>query len=415
MRAGPIARATLQTALVLGLRLVAQAGTLLLVARMLGPAAFGQFAGMAALAVMFGALSSAGLNIQLLAKTSREPERAADLLGPALLTTAVTGGALLLVFLLLTPWLLSQSKTHLLVLLGIGLTEIVLHPLISLPSAIKQAHGRIAHSQLLIMAPYALRLLLAGLVAMSAARQPLTLYALVYPLPSMLTLGVVLRPWLTGPTPVSLRYASAPGELRTALPFAVLNLTAMTPAELDKALASRLLTGSAPGVYSAGARAISAVTLPVIAMMLSALPRLFRAEQEHPQAIRRLLRWLGIATLGYSLVMATALWLFAPMLDDVFGMAYRGLAASVRLLVFAVPGMALRTVAGTALMAIGRPWMRVSFELVGVALLPGLALTLVPLWPAQGMPAALIATESCMAVIGWILLKRSIPVPSKAR
>ena len=48
---GPIARGTLRTTFVPGLRLPVQAGTLLLVARMLGPQQFGAFAGVAALMV----------------------------------------------------------------------------------------------------------------------------------------------------------------------------------------------------------------------------------------------------------------------------------------------------------------------------------------------------------------------------
>ena len=41
---GPIARGTIRTTFVLGLRLLVQAGTLLIVARMLGPDQFGAFA-----------------------------------------------------------------------------------------------------------------------------------------------------------------------------------------------------------------------------------------------------------------------------------------------------------------------------------------------------------------------------------
>ncbi|MGH8403185.1 MAG: lipopolysaccharide biosynthesis protein, partial [Gammaproteobacteria bacterium] len=57
---GPIARGTIRTGIVLGLRLLVQAGTLLLVARLLGPREYGAFAGVAALAVMLGTLATFG-------------------------------------------------------------------------------------------------------------------------------------------------------------------------------------------------------------------------------------------------------------------------------------------------------------------------------------------------------------------
>ncbi|QJX02113.1 oligosaccharide flippase family protein [Alcanivorax sp. IO_7] len=65
---GPIALGTIRTSLVLGLRLIIQAGTLLLVTRILGPEKFGAFAGVVALAVLLGTLSTFGANIIFLDK-----------------------------------------------------------------------------------------------------------------------------------------------------------------------------------------------------------------------------------------------------------------------------------------------------------------------------------------------------------
>lgn len=70
---GPIARATIQTSFVLGLRLLVQAGTLLLVARMLEPFEFGAFAGIVALAVLLGTFSTFGTHLVLLGEMSKDP------------------------------------------------------------------------------------------------------------------------------------------------------------------------------------------------------------------------------------------------------------------------------------------------------------------------------------------------------
>ena len=60
---GPIARGTIRTSFVLGLRLLVQADMLLIVARMLGPHQFGAFAGVAALAVILGTLLTFGIHL----------------------------------------------------------------------------------------------------------------------------------------------------------------------------------------------------------------------------------------------------------------------------------------------------------------------------------------------------------------
>ena len=147
---GPIARATLRTSVVLGLRLFVQAGTLLLVARMLGPHDFGAFAGVAALAVMLGTLSTFGTHIVLLAEVSRKPQRRSAVLPFALSTTLICGSLLFGLYLLLATTLLGEAGIGTGVLIALVLAELILQPLLNLPSVGHQGHGRIATSQLLI-------------------------------------------------------------------------------------------------------------------------------------------------------------------------------------------------------------------------------------------------------------------------
>ena len=399
---GPIARATLRTSAVLGLRLLVQAGTLLLVARLLGPHDFGAFAGVAALAVMLGTLSTFGTHIVLLAEVSREPQRRAAVLPFALSTTLICGSLLFALYLLLAMSLLREAEVGTSVLIALGITELLLQPLLSLPAVEHQGHGRIATSQLLTTLPLALRLLAAATVWLLHPADPLSDYAFGYLGASALALGVATlslrQSWPT------LRDWRLPrlAELRHAAGYAVLNLTAAGPAELDKTLALKLLPLAAAGVYAAGARVIGALTLPVIAMMLSAMPRLFRESQTDRTGSARLLRWVFAAALGYSLLLAAALWIAAPLFDLLFGPRYHGLGDTIRWLTLAVPGMALRIAAGSAVMALGKPWLRVSFEVVGIAMLSAMAILLASRWINEAIPIALACGEWSMAILGWV-------------
>jgi O-antigen/teichoic acid export membrane protein len=404
---GPIARATLRTSAVLGVRLFVQAGTLLLVARMLGPHDFGAFAGVAALAVMLGTLSTFGTHIVLLAEVSRDPQRRAGVLPFALSTTLICGSLLFALYLLLATTLLGAAGIGTSVLVALGLAELILQPLLNLPGAEHQGHGRIATSQLLITLPLALRLLAAATVWLLHPVDPLRDYAFGYLGASALALLVATLS-LRHPWP-ALRDWRLPrlAELRHAAGYAVLNLTATGPAELDKTLALKLLPLAAAGVYAAGARVIGALTLPVIAMMLAALPRLFREGQVDRTRSNRLLRWVFAATLGYSLLLAAALWIAAPLFDLLFGPRYHGLGDTIRWLTLAVPGMALRIAAGGALMALGKPWMRVGFELGGLVVLTAAAFVLAPRLALSGIPLALACSEWTMALLGWLLISAS--------
>ncbi len=405
---GPIARATLRTSFVLGLRLLVQAGTLLLVARMLGPNQFGAFAGVAALAVVLGTLSTFGTRLVLLGEVSREPARRLEVLCYAVPSTLLCGSALLAIYLLIYALMLANAGVTIQALIAIGVSETLLQPLFSLPAAEHLALGRTARSQLLTTLPLALRLVAAATVFLLHPADPLVAYGYGYLLASMVALVIATftmpAPW---PAPRRWRLMSR-AELRNTAGYAALAITATSPAELDKTLAAKLLPLGAAGLYAAATRVIGAATLPVIAMMLSALPRLFREGQDQPERTARLLRWIFSATLGYSVALAMVLWFIAPMFAWMFGPKYRGIEDMIHWLCFAVPGMALRMAAGNVLMALGKPWMRVGFEIFGLTVLVIAAVTLVSRIGAAGMPLALTCSEWAMAFGGMLLIYRIV-------
>ncbi|TAL89714.1 MAG: lipopolysaccharide biosynthesis protein, partial [Rhodanobacter sp.] len=397
---GPIARATLRTSFVFGLRLLVQAGTLLLVARMLGPNQFGAFAGVAALAVIIGTLSTFGMHFVLLGEVSRDPALRHEVLRYAVPTTLLCGSALLAIYLIIGTLIL-DGGVPMPALVAIGITETLLQPLLGLPAAEHLALGRTARSQLLATLPLALRLTAALSVFLLRPTDPLSAYGYGYLLASLIALAVATlsmpAPW---PAPQRWRPPSRV-ELRNTAGYAALAVTANSPTELDKTLAARLLPLASAGMYAAGARVIGATTLPVIAMMLSVLPRLFREGQFPRQRTVRLVRWVLTATCVYSFTLAMLMWFIAPFFVYLFGPQYHGLGHVIHWLCLAIPGIALRLAAGSILMALGKPWMRAGFEVVGLAVMLVTAILLTARFGATGMPLALACSEWMMTLLGW--------------
>ena len=405
---GPIAKGTIRTSLVLGLRLVVQSATLLIVARMLGPKEFGAFAGVAALAVILGTLSTLGTHVVLLGEASREAVRRAQVLPYAIPSTLLCGGALLAVYLLVCMLVLNESGIAFDVLLAIGITELWLQPLFLFPAMEHLAADRPAGSQLLQTLPMALRLAAAAAVFGLQLADPLAAYALGYLIASLIALAVATAT-MPGRWPAfSAWRMPKPAELRETVGYAALNITAISPAELDKTLATKLLPLGAAGLYAAGARAIGAIALPIGAMLLSALPRLFREGWSQHERTSRLLRYIFMAALVYSVTLALVLWFAAPVFVWVFGARYAGIQHVIHWLCLAIPGMALRMAAGSALMALGRPWMRVGFELAGLAILIVAASILTTYIGTMGMPLALACSEWSMAAIGLALITKEM-------
>lgn len=400
---GPIARGTIRTTFVLGLYLLVQAGTLLLVARMLGPHQFGAFAGVASLGVLLGTVSPFGTHIVLLGEVAKNPLRRDQVLAYAIPTILLCGGILLAIYLAVCMFVLRVGVPWM-VLLAIGTTEIWLQALFRLVVSEHQGLGRIARSQLLKTVPMLLRLAAAASVFLIRPSDPLTAYGYAYPAASLLALVLAVRTFPSmWPSPRKWRLPE-PCELRSNAGYAALSITASGPGELDKTVAAKLLPLAAAGLYAVGTRIIAATMLPISAMTESALPRLFREGHKQFERTYRLLLWIFGAAIAYSLTVALVLWLAAPIFDGIFGEKYHGLGHAIRWLCLALPGMALRMSVGNVLMALGKPWVRVGFEIVGVLVLVIASLLLTTGLGVIGMSLALVCSEWSMTAIGLAMI-----------
>ena len=416
MLRGTIALGTLRTSVVLALRLVVQASTLLLVARMLGAEQFGAFAGASALAVLMGACSTFGTHVVLLAGVAKDPWSRDRILPWAIPCTLVCGIVLFIAYLSISFAAFGAALLPFRALLLIGFAEILLQPLFALMTSEHHALGRVARAQLLQLSPLGLRLMVALSVAVLGLADPFDAYVLGYTLASLVALGLgaMMLParwpsWHNWRLPIK-------SEWREGFGYAAMNITKAGPAELDKTISLKLLPPISAGVYAASARVVGAVTLPVAAMILSALPRMFR-EAGRPAGLVDLLVWMYAAAACYSVALAAAVWVSSPLLEQLFGNEYLGIADMVRWLCIAIPGMALRLVAGNTLMALGKPWMRVVFEVVGMAVLIFSAVGLVGRFGALGLPLAVAISEWLMTAVGtaMILFFRPKRVSRKVR
>jgi len=403
MLKGPIALGTIRISFVLGLRLLIQAGTLLLVARMLGPEEFGFFAGVTALAVLLGTLSTFGTNIVFFRELAKDSAVRNELLAYIIPTTLSVGFSLLVVYLLISVLFITSLGFSVLLLLFIGLADVLLQPLFGLLAIEHHARGRVARAQLLYNMPLALRMLVAGLVFYFQFSDALFVYSAGYLFASLLSVTIAFL-FLADPWP-SFGQWRLPirAELADACGYAASNFAKSGPAELDKALALTLLPLEFAGVYAAASRVVGALTMPVTAMTLSALPRLFREGQAVRYGNKLLLLMYG-ATVIYTTLLAFILWLLAPRLAGLFGVSFHGVAEVVSVLAFAVPAISLRLVSGNIIVALGRPWVRVGYELFGLVLLLVFSVALVSGLGYQGMPYAIVLSEWFMAVAGFALL-----------
>ena len=399
-RPGPIARSSMQTLVVYGLRLGFQLALLFLVARYLGPSQFGEFAGIAALAVGLGTLSSFGLGFLVLGESAKLPERGGALLAqavPATLLSAVLLGPLY--FWLCREILGSEASTSVLAL--IGLSDLLLVPWLGLVSHRIHGLGQVARSQIILVLPIGLRLIGLGTCLTLEPDAGLGLYAVVYAGGALGGLLLSLR--LTRKSLAGFLHPHRPefATLRQGAGYAVMNFMTINPSEVDKALALRLLGAGDAGLYALASRGLTVVTLPVIAMVLSAQPRIFREGDSKIHGSGHLIGAMLAVSFGYGLAAAALLYFAAPaLLQLVLGSQYKEIGEIISAIAFIAPFMALRFATGGILFALGRAIWRAGIEGASLLILIGLALTLAPLHGVQGLIWAVLGSEVAMALMG---------------
>ncbi|MDR3323248.1 MAG: lipopolysaccharide biosynthesis protein [Zoogloeaceae bacterium] len=402
--AGPIARATLKTSAVLLLRLLVQAAFLLMVTRLLGTEMFGVFSGVAALAVLLGGMANAGTHLVLFSEVSVDPGRRDAVLRYALPISFVAGVSLLSIYVALALPLLWQTGLPIDIALAIGLGESMLQPFIMLIAMEMLAHNKTARSQLLLTLPLFIKLSAVFLIYLFVSENRLQIFSWSYLASIFLAFVIAKRhfsekwpTWRTWRLPTL-------SELRHTSGYAILQFTASAPLEADKTLALRLLPLHTAGVYATGTRIICALVLPITAMIYSALPRLYRQHAETSSDKKKLYHWVFLATLVYSISIAIALAVIAPLFTFLFDASYADLTKMLQLLAFVVPAISLQISATNILMGQNRPWARAVLEFSGLMILLITAMTASFTSTESRMPLALGCAEWWLAIVGWVII-----------
>ena len=408
MMQGRLARSSLQTSVVLGLRVVTQAATLLLVVRLFDPQVYGNLVAAGTLAVVLGILPSLGSGYVLMARTPGNAGATAEVWRYAWPMTTLFGLLLLAGYLPAAHLLGGHDALPWHVLFWLGATELLLMPFTMLLSHALQARERVPLSQLVQWVPLGLRVLAVLPCFLVPAGERLGLYALLQFAASLL--GLLAAFWIAT-RHVTLAWRPrrpAPQELREGASYAAMHLVAANTSEIDKIMAVRVVGAHDAGLYNAMARVMVAMVMPVLAMLASAQPRLFQhAHAPGPQG-RHLIRVLASIAAAWGVASCALLMLCSPLLPLLLGPAYAETARLMPWVALTAPFLALRFAAGTVLVALGRPLERVIYELVGIGLLVLGILVLSPIWNLRGVIVATIISEAAMAMIGWWLAARRL-------
>lgn len=380
-------------------RVGAQALWLLAIARKLGPQGYGTFAGVAGLATFLGSFSGLGLGLLMLRAVSRDASRLGAYWHKGLRWTIGSGGVIAVAFLAVSL-AIPDVDAGLPTLVAIGMSEAVLFPLVSFCSFAFNAHERSGFAAGLPALTAGVRL--AGAVIFLASPLPPTIatYGVVHLVATFLaaTTAVVITRAALRPDSAQERLTRR--ELIDGLGYSSVWGVTNALTSLDKTLVLQLAGGTIAGLYGSAYRLTMIFALPVDALAMSILPRVFRHGRS-PNAGRRLVGVTFVSSIVFSIGAAALLYAASGVLPWLLGPAFDDAAIAARLLVWLLPAYALRLLGGNILLGLDGQWLRLSIEAFGLVLLYAFAWCFVPGGGLEGAARMIVITESCLAAITW--------------
>ncbi len=306
MKIRGLLRDTIHLSIGQGFRLVIQAAYFILIARSLGPDAYGAFVTVVAMAALLGPFSGLG-TANLFIKNVRSSKREAAICwGNGILLTVFSGSLLSALELGLS--LVLHLKTAPLVVITVCVSDLVLLKVTELAAFGFTALGRMKQTSIQGAAVSLFRL--AGIVILMVTVHPVTLsrWVMVYLLTSLLgTIYAVVKGGQAWGRPAT-DLRALRDDVVEGVFFSIAGSATTIYNDIDKIMLSRLADLAATGVYAAAYRVIDVTMTPVRSLAAAAYPQFFRKGTAGLAATYPYARSLIAKTSLYGSLASAALW-----------------------------------------------------------------------------------------------------------
>jgi O-antigen/teichoic acid export membrane protein len=390
VRLGWLATNTLRVTFWHSLRVLCQLAWVLLLARALGVAGYGTYSGIAGLAIALSGLVGFGLGLRLYQDVARAPELF------ALRWHEASRGWLLSIvpvaFLFVAVGKAMFPLQGWISLVLIGMAELAFSPWIAQVAFAYAAYSRVSTAAAVPVVGSASRVCAVACFLSLAPRQDLNTYALFHAcalgLATLILVWTCKRCFRPSRPQTGLEW----GSIRSGLGLSTVWLSAMAWNNLDKTFALRWGGDHIAGNFTAAQRFTGLATLPMEALVASALPRMFRrgaGSDEHPGMMPALL----CAAIAYGAVSAAAVYLLSDAIPWLLGPDFAEASLAVRWLALCVPASCLKALLAHWLLAHGDVRWRIAMECVGLGLMMSGMLLLLPEHHILGAVYALTTAE----------------------
>ena len=382
-----------------GFRLVIQAAYFVLIARTLGPDAYGAFVTVVAMAALLGPFSGLG-TATLFVKNVRSGKRAASICwGNGILLTVVSGTLLSVLGVGLSAVL--HLKTVPFAVTIVCFADLVLLKVTELAAFGFAALDQMKQTSIQNVVVSLLRL--GGIIILVVTVHPVTLdlWVLTYLLTTLLgTLYALNKGGQVWGRPMvdlrALREDAAEGVF-----FSVAGSATTIYNDIDKIMLSRLADLAATGVYSAAYRVIDVTMTPVRSLAAAAYPHFFRKgldgmARTYPYALSLIAK-----TSIYGAMASAGLWLAAPILPYILGNQYQAVVPAVRWLALIPLLRCIHSFMADSLSGAGLQRMRTGIQVLVALINIGLNVVILPRYSWRGAAWTSLGCDGLLVALFW--------------
>ncbi len=399
IRASSLLRDATHLSIGLSLRLVIQAGYFVLLARSLGPDAYGAFVAVVAMAAVLGPFSGMGTGNLFIKNVRSDKREAAICWGNGMLLTVVSGTLFSAIVVGLSYFF--HLKTSPSVVTLVCLSDLVFMKVTELAAFGFAASNRMKQASIQSVVLSLLRL--AGIASLLVVAHQVTLHQWVevYLLAGLL--GMIYAVWkgsqLWGRPSIDL--PALREDVSEGVFFSIGSSATTIYNDIDKIMLSKLSDLASTGVYAAAYRVIDVSLTPVRSLVSAAYPQFFHKGAGGMRATYPYALSLIAKASAYGFLTFAGIWILAPVLPHILGSKYDAVVPALRWLALIPFLRCFHVFLGDALSGGGLQRMRTGIQVVVALINIGLNLVILPRYSWRGAAWTSLGCDGLLVVTFW--------------
>jgi O-antigen/teichoic acid export membrane protein len=398
MKASSLLRDTTHLSIGMSLRLVIQAGYFVLLARSLGPAAYGAFIAVVAMAGILGPFSGLGTPNLFIKNVRSDKREAAICWGNGMLLTGLSGT--LFSVLVVGLSYLFHLETGSFVVIVVCISDLVLMKVTELAAFGFAASNRMKQASIPSVVLSLLRL--AGIASLVVVHQvTLHRWVQVYLLTGVL--GMIYAVWkgsqLWGRPSIDL--LALREDVAEGVFFSIGSSATTVYNDIDKIMLSKLSDLASTGVYAAAYRLIDVSLTPVRSLVSAAYPQFFHKGVGGMRATYPYALSLIAKASVYGILTFAGLWIMAPVLPHILGSKYDAVVPALRWLALIPFLRCFHVFLADALSGAGFQRLRTGIQVIVALINIGLNLVILPRYSWRGAAWTSLGCDGLLVVTFW--------------